>query len=148
MSDDTRDETEEPDATRDEESQRAGDRGGDDAGHDGDGGPPGVETREGPPTDDPSRNYRPIDLEETGKGALPRNHPRWRTVRAGRRRGDRRKEGPRREDRRRAAPPGATSRTPSGSKTGWSGRSGRLTRRGATPSPPRCSPISPSTTAW
>ncbi|WP_434522969.1 P-loop NTPase [Halorubrum sp. AS12] len=100
MSDDTRDETEESDATIDEESQRAaaGDDGEGDGGHahgdgrahdddghghsdghahgDGDdGGPPGVETREAPPTDDPNRNYRPIDLEETGKGALPRNHP-------------------------------------------------------------------------
>lgn len=80
MSDDTRDETEEPDATIDEESQRAGDGARDaghdgDAGHDHDGGPPGVETRDEPPTEDPSRNYRPIDLEETGKGALPRNHP-------------------------------------------------------------------------
>ncbi|GAA0723934.1 ATP-binding protein involved in chromosome partitioning [Halorubrum trapanicum] len=95
MSDDTRDETEEPDATTDEESQRGadGDAGdgdvagghGDGDGHDhdhgdghahgDDGGPPGVETREAPPTDDPNRNYRPIDLAETGKGALPRNHP-------------------------------------------------------------------------
>ncbi|TKX57153.1 chromosome partitioning protein ParA [Halorubrum sp. SS7] len=66
MNDDTRDETEAPDVTNDESEPEA----------DGaDGGPPGVETREAPPTDDPNRNYRPIDLEETGKGALPRNHP-------------------------------------------------------------------------
>ena len=73
MSDDTRDEAEAPDATNDDESQRAADG----AGGEGDAGdgPPGVETREAPPTDDPNRNYRPIDLEETGKGALPRNHP-------------------------------------------------------------------------
>jgi len=86
MSDDTRDETGEPDATTGD-GRREPDEGDADGAPDASagqrksdagaaaGGPPGVETRGEPPTEDPNRNYRPIDLEETGKGALPRNHP-------------------------------------------------------------------------